>query len=205
MVNHDRFGGGGIYNFYCVYTSDNQFSEYVMVHEFGHSFFGLADEYYTSSTAYNDMHSIENEPNEPNITAMKDPNNVKWKHLLTADIEVPTPWNKALYDSIDIQWQMERSKMNDSIAVLKKSGTSEAEIERAKALYALRDQQRNNETQQFLEGSQFAGQVGVFEGAGYLSNGLYRPSINCIMFTKADYFCPVCQEAMVKVIKTYSD
>ena len=48
MVNHHRYGGGGIYNWSCTFTTDNQFDEYLFTHEFGHSFAGLADEYYTS-------------------------------------------------------------------------------------------------------------------------------------------------------------
>jgi len=51
MVNHERYGGGGIYNLFCTFTSDNQWSEFVFLHEFGHSFAGLADEYYSSSTS----------------------------------------------------------------------------------------------------------------------------------------------------------
>ncbi len=56
MVNHERYGGGGIYNLFCTFTSDNQWSDYVFLHEFGHAFAGLADEYYSSSTAYNDFY-----------------------------------------------------------------------------------------------------------------------------------------------------
>jgi hypothetical protein len=205
MVNHSRYGGGGIYNFYCVYTSDNIDSNYLMVHEFGHSFFGLADEYYTSSTAYNDFYPTDYEPNEPNITAMKDPDNVKWKHLLSDDIDIPTPWLKTQYDSIDLQWQKQRSEMNDAIAVLQKNGASEDEVAKAKTSYDVKSAQRNTAVQRYLDSSKFAGKVGVFEGAGYASTGLYRPSINCIMFTRTDYFCPVCQEAMLKVINSYSD
>lgn len=205
MVNHSRYGGGGIYNFYCVYTSDNIDSEYLMVHEFGHSFFGLADEYYTSSTAYSDFYSADYEPNEPNITAMKDPDNIKWKHLLSDGIDIPTPWLKAKYDSIDIHWQKKRTAMNDTIAILQKYKASKIEIDEAKANYDLKSTQRNKEVQEYLEGSKFAGKVGVFQGAGYASTGLYRSSINCIMFTRTDYFCPVCQEAMVKVINSYTD
>jgi len=203
MVNHSRYGGGGLYNFYCIYTSDNIDSEYLMVHEFGHSFFGLADEYYTSSTSSNDFYTIDYEPNEPNITAMKDPNNIKWKHLLSDNITIPTPWLKKQYDSIDIQWQKLRTEMNDSIATLQKNGADEIEITEAKANYDLKSAQRDKEAQKYLEESKFVGKVGAFEGAGYVSKGMYRPSINCIMFTKTDYFCPVCQEAMLKVINSY--
>lgn len=205
MVNHSRYGGGGIYNFYCVYTSDNIDSDYLMVHEFGHSFFGLADEYYTSSTAYSDFYPTEYEPNEPNITAMKDPDNIKWKHLISDNIEIPTPWLKARFDSIDIEWQKQRADMNAAIAALQKNGASEDEVAKAKANYDVKSAERNSEVQQYLESSKFAGKVGAFEGAGYASTGLYRPSLNCIMFSRTNYFCPVCQDAMLKVINSYSD
>jgi hypothetical protein len=205
MVNSTRYGGGGIYNFYCVYTSDNIDSDYLMVHEFGHSFFGLADEYYTSSTAYNDFYSPEYEPAEPNITALKDPENVKWEHLLSEGIALPTPWAKVEFDSLDLNWQQERAELNDHIAKLQKDEAPDAEVLAAKTLYDQKSEARNQAVQQYLESSEFAGKVGAFEGAGYMSTGLYRPSINCIMFTRTDYFCPVCQEAMLEVIDSYSN
>ncbi len=204
MVNSTRYGGGGIYNFYCVYTSDNIDSDYLMVHEFGHSFFGLADEYYTSSTAYNDFYSPDYEPAEPNITALQDPDNIKWKDLLTAGIEIPTPWKKVEFDSLDLLWQADRQAMNDRIAELQKNGASEEVVRKAKAEYDRKSAARDSEVQEYLESSPYAGKVGAFEGAGYMSNGLFRPSINCIMFTRTDYFCPVCQQAMQKVIDSYS-
>jgi len=204
MVNHNRYGGGGIYNFYCVYTSDNINSDYLMVHEFGHSFFGLADEYYTSSTAYNDFYSTEYEPAEPNITALHDPENIKWKHLVSEGINIPTPWPKSEYDSLDLFWQKQRAEMNDRIAELQKNGAPEEEVKMAKSQYDEKSKERDREVQEYLENSEYAGKVGAFEGAGYMSTGLYRPSINCIMFTRTNYFCPVCQDAMVGIIKTYS-
>jgi hypothetical protein len=205
MVNHDRYGGGGIYNFYCVYSSDNVFSDYLMVHEFGHSFFGLADEYYTSSTAYNDFYPAGYEPAEPNITALNDPENIKWKHLLTPGIEIPTPWEKAEYDSVDVAWQARRAAMNDRIAELKRTGASEAAIDSAEQDYEDKSLARHKEVQTYLENSKYAGKVGAFEGAGYTSTGLYRGSLNCIMFTRTDYFCPVCKEAMTGIIEWYSN
>jgi len=170
IVNQDRYGGGGIYNFYCVFTSDNDRSAYLMVHEFGHSFFGLADEYYSSSTAYNDFYTTEYEPNEPNITALKDPDNIKWKHLLSDGIDIPTEWGKNEYDSLHQVWPRDQELINS-----------------------------------YLDNEDLLGKVGAFEGAGYMYEGMYRPSLNCIMFSHADYFCPVCQDAMVKMIKFYSD
>ncbi|MDX1667600.1 MAG: M64 family metallopeptidase, partial [Saprospiraceae bacterium] len=82
MINHERYGGGGIYNLYCTFTSDNPWSPFLMIHEFGHSFFGLADEYYTSSTAYTDFYPPGYEPAEPNITALLDTSRLKWSHLV---------------------------------------------------------------------------------------------------------------------------
>ena len=205
MVNHSRYGGGGIYNFYCVYTSDNMNSDYLMVHEFGHSFFGLADEYYTSSTAYNDFYSPEHEPAEPNITAMQDPENIKWKHLLSPGIELPTPWEKDYYDSLDLAWQEERAKMNAEITDLKRNDALPKRIEDAVQSYNMKSLQHDKLMKAILDNSKYAGQVGAFEGAGYVSKGLYRPTLNCIMFSRVDYFCPVCQDAMIRIIDTYSE
>lgn len=204
MINHSRYGGGGIYNFYCTFTSDNIHSEYLMVHEFGHSFFGLADEYYTSSTAYNDFYSPEHEPSEPNITALLDPENIKWKSLLSADLEIPTPWKKTSFDSTDLIWQQKRAELNDEIAKMQKNNADTSLIKAAKNNYDLMSKKRDSLVQAYLENSIYAGKVGAFEGAGYKANGLYRPSINCIMFTRTDYFCPVCQQAMVGIINNYS-
>ncbi len=205
MVNHQRYGGGGIYNFYCVFTSDNINSDYLMVHEFGHSFFGLADEYYTSSTSYTDFYTPEYELAEPNITALKDPKQIKWKHLLTEGIALPTQWPKQTFDSLDLKWQSRRAEMNNAIFSLQKNGAGREKVNQAIVAYNQQSEQRNSEVQEYLENSGLVNTVGVFEGAGYASTGLYRSSVNCIMFTRTDYFCPVCQDAMQKVIDTYSE
>ena len=206
MVNHKRYGGGGIYNFYCVYTSDNQWSEYVMVHEFGHSFFGLADEYYTSSVAYDDFYPAGYEPSEPNITALLDPENVKWKHLLAEGIEVPTRWEKEAYDKASLEWQGERRELNNRVAQLRRSGAPDEEVKAAEVEYDRRDRENATEAHDYLLASKFAGKVGVFEGAGYASKGLYRPMVDCIMFAKGTTeFCAVCKEAMVQIMQWYTE
>ncbi len=205
MVNHSRYGGGGIYNFYCVFTSDNINSDYLMVHEFGHSFFGLADEYYTSATAYNDFYPDGVEPTEPNITALLDPANIKWKDQLTPGISIPTPWNKSEYDSLDLLWQARRAVLNERITSLQKQKAPAEEIAEAKAQYDRESAQHDIAMTAFLDTSEYAGIVGAFEGAGYESTGLYRPALNCIMFSRVPYFCPVCQRAMIKVIKSYCE
>jgi hypothetical protein len=47
--------------------------------------------------------------------------------------------------------------------------------------------------------------VGAFEGAGYSSKGLYRPMVNCIMFSKAKIpYCKVCEDAVVRMIESYT-
>ena len=120
MVNHARYGGGGIYNFFCTFTTDNQFRDYLFLHEFGHSFSGLADEYYTSDVQYNDFYPVGLEPLEPNITALSDPQNIKWKEFETPGIEIPSNWEKAKYDSMDYKWQAERRELNKKIAELKR-------------------------------------------------------------------------------------
>ncbi len=90
MSNSSRYGGGGIFNLYASFVSDNEYDEYVFVHEFGHSFAGLADEYYTSSVAYSGMYPRGVEPWEPNITAQTRRGKVKWRDLIKKSTPVPT-------------------------------------------------------------------------------------------------------------------
>jgi len=100
MVNTKRYGGGGIYNTYCVFTMDEANYNYLFLHEFGHSFAGLADEYYASTVAYNEFYPAGIEPTEPNITALLDVNNLKWKNLVSKGVKIPTPWEKEKYDQM---------------------------------------------------------------------------------------------------------
>lgn len=90
LVNTDTYGGGGMYNFYSMGTADNPRTPVVFVHEFGHSFAGLADEYFSSEVAYVDFYNLKYEPWEPNITTLVDFGS-KWKDLLPTDIPIPTP------------------------------------------------------------------------------------------------------------------
>lgn len=89
LVNTEKYGGGGIYNFYSISAADNAASRAVVIHEFGHSFAGLADEYYNSSVAYNDFFPLDVEPWAPNLTTLVDfPS--KWKSMLAPSTPVPT-------------------------------------------------------------------------------------------------------------------
>ncbi|MBW6535094.1 MAG: IgA Peptidase M64 [Mariniphaga sp.] len=90
LVNSERYGGGGFYNFLSVCTSDNQLTKEVFVHEFGHGFAGLGDEYYNSAVAYEDFYNMKIEPWEPNITTLVDFEK-KWQSMIESSTPVPTP------------------------------------------------------------------------------------------------------------------
>ncbi|MFP4081446.1 MAG: M64 family metallopeptidase [Candidatus Aminicenantes bacterium] len=205
MVNHKRYGGGGIYNLYCTLSVDNQWYKYLFLHEFGHSFAGLADEYYTSSVAYNEFYPRGVEPREPNITALLDPQNLKWRELLTPGIEIPTPWEKKEFDEMDKAYQKVRRELNQKIARMKREGAPPSEIEDVEEKSEQLSRKHAQQVDAYLSKSKFKDQVGAFEGAGYSAQGLYRPMLDCIMFTKgAKPYCGVCEQAIVRIIKHLS-
>lgn len=90
LVNTDKYGGGGVFNSFTVFASKNEYSEFLFMHEFGHAFAALADEYYTSPTAYDDIIEIHIEPYQPNITTLIDFSS-KWKDMIYDTIPLPTP------------------------------------------------------------------------------------------------------------------
>lgn len=98
LVNTDEYGGGGFYNFYSAGTIDNNLSLRVIVHEFGHGFAGLGDEYFYADEANENMYSLAREPWEPNLTTMVDFDS-KWKSMLNQATPVPTPRTKK-YESV---------------------------------------------------------------------------------------------------------
>ncbi|MBI5022127.1 MAG: peptidase M64 [Ignavibacteriales bacterium] len=190
LVNDNRYGGGGIYNLYTTtYTRGDAEGmdwqmDYVYVHEFGHSFGGLGDEYYSSQTSYNDMYQKNVEPWEPNLTALNDKKNLKWKNLIDKDTPLPTPWEKDQYDSLGrVRGKLDRLAPDY--------------YEKRKPLYEAE--------QKILKETKFANKVGAFEGAGYMSKGMYRPASDCRMFTLSLVgFDPVCTSAINRVIDFYS-
>ena len=105
LINERQYGGGGIFGDHATAAVDTAFAEYIFVHEFGHHFAGLADEYYTSPVAYQTGGEDRPEPWEPNVTAMKDVTALKWKDLVAPATSLPTPWDQEAYDqrSRDIQ------------------------------------------------------------------------------------------------------
>lgn len=90
LANSEKYGGGGMYNFYNIFTSDNDHGERLFLHEFGHGFGGLGDEYFNSVVAYEDFGSENYEPYEPNITNLVNFNS-KWKNMMADSVPVPTP------------------------------------------------------------------------------------------------------------------
>ena len=144
LVNTPKYGGGGMYNMYAISAADNEKSQAVVVHEFGHSFAGLADEYYKSEVAYKDFFNLKVEPWNPNLTTMVDFQS-KWGDLIHEGIPIPTPPE---------------------------------------------DRYKN--------------EVGVYEGGGYVAKGVYRPMIDCTMHSNDAPFCPVCQRAILQMIKRYT-
>ena len=191
VVNEEQYGGGGIFNFQATAAADTGFAEYVFVHEFGHHFAGLADEYYTSDVAYETGGAYHPEPWEPNVTALHDPEQLKWGDLVEEGTPLPTPWDKEPYEAGSNAAQAERR-------TLRSQGAPEEEMDRLFTAQMERDTRT-------LAGMTHAGKVGAFEGASYEATGLYRPEIDCIMFTRNPVgFCRVCRRAITRVIDQYS-
>jgi hypothetical protein len=97
LVNTEKYGGGAILNHYNMSVNSNEQAGKIFIHELGHGFAGLADEYYDSSTSYNDFYNLEVEPWEPNITTLVDFDS-KWGHLIADSIPIPTP-DSAVYNT----------------------------------------------------------------------------------------------------------
>ena len=190
LVNGQTYGGGGIFGLYSTVAADSLWAPYVFVHEFGHHFAGLADEYFTSESAMlPDVGRLE--PWEPNVTALKDPGNVKWKALLSPGVPIPTPWKKDEFEALEKAIQAERKR-------IRAERRPEAEMD---SLFT----REKTEVSRLLGTDTHSGKVGAFEGANYESRGFYRPQEDCIMFTRDEVpFCKVCQAAISKIIDLYS-
>ncbi len=94
LANTDTYGGGGIFNSYTLTNVGNPDFKPVVVHEFGHSFGGLADEYFYEEDVFSDTYPPDTEPWEPNITTLRDFHG-KWENLLEPGTPVPTPADSA--------------------------------------------------------------------------------------------------------------
>jgi len=190
-VNERTYGGGGIFNDQTTAAADNAYAVYLFIHEFGHNFGGLGDEYFTSDVAYETGAAEKPEPWEPNLTALHDPAHLKWKDLVESDTPLPTPWDKEAFEKQSRAYQERRRKLRASSAAEEEMEKLFREVEAAET--------------RLLAGMKYSGRIGAFEGAGYESKGLYRPRTDCIMFSRDKVgFCPVCRRAIERVIDQYS-
>ncbi|MBI3668974.1 MAG: IgA Peptidase M64 [Acidobacteria bacterium] len=191
LLNERTYGGGGIFHDQTTAAASNAFSIYLFVHEFGHNFGGLGDEYYTSDVAYETGAAEKPEPWEPNLTALHNPARLKWKDLVAEGTPIPTPWEKEAFETQSRAAQAERRK-------LRAAGAPEEAMEK------LFREEQARETK-LLAGMKYSSKVGAFEGAGYEAKGLYRPQTDCIMFARDEVgFCAVCRRAIERVIDQYS-
>ena len=163
MVNTDIYGGGGIYNSLTIMNSDHPTFNAVMVHEFGHAFGGLADEY-----AYGQQvetpYPADTEPWEPNITTLHD-FAAKWQDMLPKGTPIPTEPDELDRTNVRRLWPTFTQEQKDMLNL----------------------------------------KLGVYEGAGYQMQGVYRPVQECRMrINECEEFCPVCTRAIVRMIEYYT-
>jgi len=189
LVNNATYGGGGIFGQFSTAAASSEWANYLFVHEFGHHFAALADEYYTSPVAYQSG-AERPEPWEPNITALHDATQLKWKEKVQPGTALPTPWPKEKFEAFQRDYQQQRAE-------LRAANRPESEMN---ALFR-REREFAN---QLLNSSPTARLIGAFEGANYQASGYYRSEIQCVMFTRIDHFCHVCQDAIEDIIDLYS-
>ncbi|HVN42498.1 MAG TPA: M64 family metallopeptidase [Steroidobacteraceae bacterium] len=190
LANNHTYGGGGVYGAYSTVAVDSVWADYLFVHEFGHHFAGLADEYYTSPVAYEPASRVV-EPWEPNVTALLDREHLKWRHLMQASTAVPTPWPKDAFEARERDFQARRKQ-------IRAENRPEAEMD---ALF--REEQAY--TTALFRSAAHPETVGAFQGANYDARAYYRPQQDCVMFTRDEVpFCRVCAEALERVIDLYA-
>jgi IgA Peptidase M64/Peptidase M64 N-terminus len=188
VANSRTYGGGGIFNLYGTVAADSRWAPYIFVHEFAHHVAGLADEYFTSPTAY-EKQPDRPEPWERNVTA--DPRHPKWSALLSPDTPLPTPWDENGF----LEWQKGVQERRRRIRAEKRP---ESEMD---ALFAA----EKAEATRRLSAEPHAGKVGAFEGANYEATGYFRSQIDCIMFTRDDVpFCAACRSALDRILDLYA-
>ncbi|MBN2683249.1 MAG: peptidase M64 [Bacteroidales bacterium] len=101
LVNTETYGGGGIFNYYNLTSASNFYSKEVFVHEFGHGFGGLADEYYDSEVSVEEYYTAGIEPWEPNITNLSNFEK-KWKNMVDKKTPIPTPMNSKYLKTVGL-------------------------------------------------------------------------------------------------------
>jgi hypothetical protein len=190
LVNSATYGGGGIYGAFATVAVDNDWAEYLFVHEFGHHFAALADEYYTSPVAYAPVAQVV-EPWEPNVTALLDGQPLKWRDLVQPGTPVPTPWPKQEFEARQREFQARRKE----IRALNRPESEMTALFREEQAY----------TTGLFRRARYARATGAFQGANYDAQAYYRSQLDCVMFTRNEVpFCRVCQRALEQVIDLYA-
>jgi len=189
VMNSKEYGNGGIFGLYATVSIDYPSAIRVFIHEFGHHIADLGDEYYFNANVAYAPATIRVEPWEPNITALLDPRNLKWKDLVLPDTPIPTPWPKDCYENSLRETPIHMQQM-------RAEGRTYAEIEEYR-------RQAREAAEHCLAEGPYANKVGAFEGAMYENNGYYRPQQRCIMLSGETY-CAVCRHAIEEIIDLYS-
>lgn len=189
LLNSAHYGGGGIFHDQTVVAADAPLADYILLHELGHHVAGLGDEYYVAPVAYQTGSAPQVEPWEPNLSALLAPQGVKWQDLITPGTPIPTPWNKAAYEAAARETQRQRE------AALAADGDGNGDA----AAAALGEERTR--LSHLLSAHPLADRIGAFEGAGYESQGLYRPAADCLMFSRnRQEYCAVCRRAIEQVL-----
>ena len=163
LANTGIYGGGGIYNSLTIMNSDHPTFVPVLVHEFGHAFGGLGDEYFYDDQ-YETQYPADTEPWEPNLTTLVDFQS-KWADLLPAGTPVPTPVDEIEKQDVRRIWRTLSQEDKDLLNL----------------------------------------KLGVYEGGGYQSKGVFRPVQECRMkINECERFCPVCSRAILQMIEFYT-
>ena len=190
LVNNQTYGGGGIFGAFSTAAADSDWANYLFVHEFGHHFAGLADEYYTSPVAYAPAEAARPEPWEPNATASTQREALKWRHLVDAKTKLPTSWRKAAFEKYSRSTQKRRAELRAKRRPEKEmNALFREELATINRMFASEPNRKR---------------VGLFEGAKYEAQGYYRPQLQCLMFDRSERFCRVCSEAVEQTIDLYS-
>jgi hypothetical protein len=189
LVNNETYGGGGIFGQFSTAAASNDWANYLFVHEFGHHFAGLADEYYTSAAVFQPS-SSRVEPWEPNVSSLRDPAKLKWRRHVAATTPLPTAWPKQEFETYSRALQVRR-------AALRSAKRPESEMS---ALF----REELVHTEALFSSAPQRATIGAFEGANYEASGYYRPAMQCIMFDRSAQFCPVCQDGISDIINLYA-
>ena len=124
LVNTPVYGGGGIYNSVTIMGSDHPTFSQVLVHEFGHAFGGLGDEYFYGEQAET-PYPADTEPWEPNITTLRDFAS-KWQDMLPPGTPIPTPVDSLEQQDVRKIWKAlsdsQKELLNSKLGVYEGAG-----------------------------------------------------------------------------------